>query len=64
MWHWFSRSKGKADGPRSARERTRFARGGDHPHPKQHSGPPSDDPIKNWESADQAFLRQSGDPFG
>lgn len=61
---WFGRGKRKARGeaPRSAREQVRKARGG-RPRPKRDSGIPSDDPIKNWETRDQAFLRQSGDPF-
>jgi hypothetical protein len=59
---WFSRRERKADRPRTARAQVRKARS-DHPRPNGHPGPPPDDPIKNWESADQSFLRQAGDPF-
>jgi hypothetical protein len=59
MGLWFSRRAAKSD---SARERVRAARG-KQSRGKKRSGPPSDDPIKNWESGDQAFLRQAGDPF-
>ena len=58
---WFSRRDRKA-APQSARDQLRKARGG-RPRGKKASGPPPDDPIKNWETRDQAFLRQSGDPF-
>ena len=56
---WFKRTKADARG--SARDQVRKARG--RPPRQKHSGPPTDDPIKNWESSDQAFLRQAGDPF-
>jgi hypothetical protein len=56
---WFSRRAAENE---SAREQVRKARG-KPTRRKQRSGPPSDDPIKNWESGDQAFLRQAGDPF-
>jgi hypothetical protein len=59
---WFRRREHKADALRPEREQVRRARS-DRSHPKGHSGPPLDDPIKNWESADQSFLRQAGDPF-
>jgi hypothetical protein len=59
---WFSRRERKANRPRPAGEQVRDARSARH-RPKQHAGPPPDDPIKNWESADQSFLRQAGDPF-
>ncbi len=56
---WFSR---RATRDESAREQVRRARG-KLPSGKKRPGPPSDDPIKNWETSDQAFLRQAGDPF-
>jgi hypothetical protein len=56
---WFPRRAAKNE---SAREQVRAARG-KQARRRQRSGPPSDDPIKNWESGDQAFLRQAGDPF-
>jgi hypothetical protein len=59
---WFRRRERKGGKPRSAREQVRNAHGGS-PHPKRHNGPPRDDPIKNWESPDQSFLREAGDPF-
>jgi hypothetical protein len=61
---WFNRRKrtAGADAPGSARGRLRAAHGA-RSHPKRHFGPPPEDPIKNWESQDQAFLRQAGDPF-
>jgi hypothetical protein len=58
---WFSRRKPKADASGSARQRLAAARGGPA-RVKKRSGPPPADPFKNWESEDQAFLRQSGDP--
>jgi hypothetical protein len=57
---WFSRHKPKADPPRSASEQLRKARGLP-PRVRKHPDL-SDDPIRNWETSDQAFLRQSGDP--
>jgi hypothetical protein len=62
---WFRRRdrKARADAPRSARGQLGKARGV-RPRPKRDHSPPPDDPIKNWESQDQAFLRQAGDPFG
>jgi hypothetical protein len=56
---WFRRKKTKRDllpGQRKqAGEKALRAR--------RRTGRPNDDPIKNWESQDQAFLRQAGDPF-
>ena len=60
---WFRRRERKADRPRPAREQVRDARSAAHQRTKRQSGPPPDDPIKNWESAEQSFLRQAGDPF-
>jgi hypothetical protein len=59
---WFGRRERKADRPRPAGEQVKEARSA-RPRLKRHSGPPPDDPIKNWESTDQSFLRQAGDPF-
>ena len=59
---WFSRRKPKPGASGSARQRLAKARGGS-PRTEKRAGPPPSDPIKNWESQDQAFLRQSGDPF-
>ena len=56
---WFSRRAAKNE---SARAQVRQARG-TPARAKKRAGPPADDPIKNWESGDQAFLRQAGDPF-
>lgn len=60
----FSRRRRKTDpdARRSAREQLGKARGG-RPRAKQRPEPPTGDPIKNWESPDQQFLRQAGDPF-
>lgn len=59
---WFRRNKGDDDRARVTREalrkeRRKQARQGRRPDA------PDDDPIKNWETPDQAFLRQAGDPF-
>jgi hypothetical protein len=60
---WFRRRKRTANDLGSAREqRLRKARGVP-PRGKKRASAASDDPIKNWESRDQAFLRQAGDPF-
>jgi hypothetical protein len=59
LWLRFRR---KADSQRAARQQGTKARSG-KPHPRRNRGPLPDDPIKNWESADQTFLRQAGDPF-
>jgi hypothetical protein len=59
---WFRRSKGTDDRARMTREalkkqRRKQSRQGSR------SDASVDDPIKNWETPDQAFLRQAGDPF-
>jgi hypothetical protein len=59
---WFRRREHNPDAPRPKREQVRRPRD-DRSHPKRHSAPPQDDPIKNWESEEQRFLRQAGDPF-
>jgi hypothetical protein len=61
---WFRRHKRTAreDAQRVTRKQLKKARGG-AAHPKARSSAPPEDPIKNWESADQQFLRQAGDPF-
>jgi hypothetical protein len=61
---WFHRRErtAKADAQRVARKQLKKARGGSA-RPKSHSSTPPADPIKNWESPDQQFLRQAGDPF-
>jgi hypothetical protein len=58
----FGRRGRKADVPRSARQQRGKAQS-ERSHPKRHAEPPAGDPIKNWESPDQQFLRQAGDPF-
>jgi hypothetical protein len=62
MRFWFSRRERKSEEPRPAREQVRKT-GRARPRPRRPSGPPADDPIKNWESEEQSFLRQAGDPF-
>jgi hypothetical protein len=58
---WLRQHLGKAEGPQTAREQLRAARG--LPASAKHDPEAaSDDPIKNWETPDQAFLRQAGDP--
>jgi hypothetical protein len=59
---WPRRREHKPDPRPSKREQASRAHNAGS-HPKGHSGPPSDDPIKNWESEQQKFLRQAGDPF-
>jgi hypothetical protein len=59
---WFRRNKRDGDPPRGSRQQTKKAKGRP-PGRRQPPEPPSDDPIKNWETRDQAFLRQAGDPF-
>ena len=54
---WFRRNKHDDDPPRASRQQT------DEANDRPQAEPPSDDPIKNWETPEQAFLRQSGDPF-
>jgi hypothetical protein len=56
------RRKADADASRSARQQRGKAHGG-RSHPRRHAEPPDGDPIKNWESPEQQFLRQAGDPF-
>jgi hypothetical protein len=62
MRFWFSRRDRKADKVGSARKQRKEARGA-RARNEERSGPPQDDPIKNWETADQKFLREAGDPF-
>jgi hypothetical protein len=59
---WFRRRDDKAGKQRSTREKGKKDRSAPSPSKGRH-GPPQDDPIKNWETADQSFLRQAGDPF-
>lgn len=63
MSFWFSRHEREADGPRPAHEQGIRDNCSARQRPKRHSGPAPDDPIKNWETVDQSFLRQAGDPL-
>jgi hypothetical protein len=58
MRFWFKRAD-KDDRAHTQKKRHKNQR----PGPRRRTGPPDDDPIKNWETQDQAFLRQAGDPF-
>jgi hypothetical protein len=62
MRFWFGRRnrKAKADKARSGHS-GRGTKGSGRP--SRAAEPPDDDPIKNWETRDQQFLRQAGDPF-
>jgi hypothetical protein len=53
---WFRRHKAN-DGQARGQGKKKQSR------PNRRSKPPTHDPIKNWETPDQAFLRQAGDPF-
>lgn len=62
MRFWFRRSK-PSKASNAAARKPREAGTAKHPRPRQRRRPADDDPIKNWETNDQAFLRQAGDPF-
>lgn len=62
MRTWFRRNKRGADPHRPGRKQAKQEKAqpqGTRRLPE----PPAGDPIKNWETPDQAFLRQAGDPF-
>jgi hypothetical protein len=54
--------KPAADPAQSGHEHAKGTHRG-RPRPKRSAEPPGKDPIKNWETPDQQFLRQAGDPF-
>jgi hypothetical protein len=58
---WFRRNKRNGDAQHPSRRQASKAKA--RPHDAKRSEPPARDPIKDWETPDQAFLRQAGDPF-
>jgi len=59
---WFRRNKRHGDPQPPSRKQATKAKARPR-NVKQRPQPPAGDPIKNWETPDQAFLRQAGDPF-
>ena len=58
---WFRRKRNGDPQPPSRKQAPKAKA---RPHNVKHRyEPPDGDPIKNWETPDQAFLRQAGDPF-
>ena len=62
MRFWFKR-RGKSDPSQSSARRRSRTGGKGSSSPKRESGPPGHDPIRDWESPEQRFLREAGDPF-
>jgi hypothetical protein len=59
---WFRRKKRNGDPQHPGRKQAKKTKG--RPQGvRRRREPPAGDPIKNWETPEQAFLRQAGDPF-